>query len=528
MASYALTKCKACVFRHLRGSGILARKTDNMNSSNLSGPNPPDPSAPPSLTNLSTGGALTALSLSVLLASLGTSIANVGLPTLAERFGVTIPEVQWVVLSYLLAVTALTVGAGRLGDLTGPRRMFLAGILLFTAASGACGLATQLSLLIAARAVQGIGAAAMIALSLALVGTIAPKGKTGFAMGLLGTMSAVGTALGPTLGGILISVVGWRALFLVQLPLGMLAFGFAQHYLPRDPNRPQRTANGFDLAGTLLLAGSLLAYTLAMTAGRETSALFDLKLLLAALAGAGLFLLFEARAASPLIPLASFNNRGLSTSLILSLLASTVIMATLVIGPFYLSGALRLSPATVGLVLSAGPFSAALTGVPAGRLVDRFGARNMMFGALIGIAAGCGALALLPTRLGIPGYAGPLALIAASYAVFQASNNTTAISAVGPDQRGLVSGLLNLARNLGLISGASVMGALFAYVLGVDDHTKASIEAVTTGLHATFVAAFSLAVGAILIALWGHSLTTSRTESSEEAPSGKTAECPTN
>src|SRR5262245_23458484 len=166
---------------------------------------------------------LVSLSLSMLLSSLGTSIANVALPALADAFNASFQDVQWVVLAYLLAVTTLVVSAGRLGDMIGRRRLLLAGFLLFTAASALCGAASTLGLLIAARAAQGVGAAIMMALTMALVGETVPKDKTGSAMGLLGTMSAIGTALGPSLGGILIAGPGWRAIFLVNVPLGLLA-----------------------------------------------------------------------------------------------------------------------------------------------------------------------------------------------------------------------------------------------------------------------------------------------------------------
>ena len=142
----------------------------------------------------------------------------------------TLPSktVQWIVLAYLLAITTLIVSVGRLGDITGRRRLLLAGIFVFTVASVLCGMAPTLWLLVAARAAQGLGAAVMMALTLAFVGETVPKEKTGSAMGLLGTMSAIGTALGPSLGGVLIAVLGWRAIFLVNLPLGIADLWFSR------------------------------------------------------------------------------------------------------------------------------------------------------------------------------------------------------------------------------------------------------------------------------------------------------------
>jgi MFS family permease len=212
--------------------------------------------------------ALAGLSLSMLLSSLGTSIANVGLPNLAHAFDASFGQVQWIVLAYLLAITTLIVSVGRLSDIAGRRRLFLIGIVLFTAASLLCGLAPTLSLLIAARVVQGLGAAIMMALSMAFVGETVPKEKTGSAMGLLGTMSAIGTALGPSLGGVLISRLGWPAIFFVNVPLGCLALLLARRHLPVDRRAASADLGGFDKLGTLLLVLTLAAYALAMTIGR--------------------------------------------------------------------------------------------------------------------------------------------------------------------------------------------------------------------------------------------------------------------
>ncbi|MEI7804120.1 MAG: MFS transporter [Hyphomicrobiales bacterium] len=445
--------------------------------------------------------ALASLSLSMLLSSLGTSIANVALPTLAQAFSASFQEVQWIVLAYLLAITTLIVSAGRLGDITGRRRLLLAGIFLFTVASVLCGLAPTLWLLIAARAAQGLGAAIMMALPMAFVGETVSKEKTGSAMGLLGAMSAIGTALGPSLGGILIAGLSWRAIFLVNVPLGILTFLLAYRYLPVDPQGPKTDRPGFDTMGTLLLALTLAAYALAMTIGRGSFGPLNMALLLAAGFGVGLFVLAETRAASPLIRLAMFGDPVLSASLATSALVSTVLMATLVVGPFYLFGALGLDAALVGLVLSVGPLAVALTGVPAGRIADRFGAQRMTIVGLIAIAAGSFILSMLPAALGIPGYIAPIVVITVGYALFQTANNTAVMTDVRPDQRGVISGMLNLSRNLGLITGASVMGAVFAFASSAIDITTADPKAVATGMRITFAVAGVLIVAALAIAV---------------------------
>ncbi|MCX5384890.1 MFS transporter [Streptomyces sp. NBC_00083] len=451
--------------------------------------------------------ALAGLSLSALLSSLGTSSANVALPGLARAFDASFQQVQWVVLAYLLAVTALIVGAGRLGDLLGRRRLLLAGILLFTAASLLCGAAPTLGVLIAARAAQGLGAAVLMALTLAFVGETVPKERTGRAMGLLGTMSATGTALGPSLGGLLISGFGWRAVFLVGVPLGLVSLLLVHRHVPADRAWPGAPRTAFDRVGTVLLALTLTAYALAMTLGHGRIGALGVVLLVVAGAGAVAFVRAEARAVAPLVRPAMFRDPALSAGLAMSALVSTVIMATLVVGPFYLSRGLGLQDALVGLALSAGPLVAALSGVPAGRVVDRFGAHRTTVAGLAASAVGCVLLSLTPTAFGVLGYVVPLVVVTGGYALFQTANNTAVLADVAPDRRGVTSGMLHLSRNLGLITGTSVMGAVFAAASATDDVTTAGSGAVATGMRVTFAVAAVLVLLALAVAATGRVLT---------------------
>ena len=377
-------------------------------------------------------GALFSLSLSMLLASLGTSIANVGLPSLALAFDASFQAVQWVVLAYLLAITAVIVSAGRLGDRLGRRRLLLAGLLLFAVACGLCAMAPSLHWLIAARVLQGLGAAIMMAMTLGMVGDTVSKARTGRVMGLLGTLSAVGTAMGPSVGGVLLSLWSWRALFLLGAPLGLLAAALAYRYLPNEP-------------GT--------------------------------------------RAAAPFW--SALTSPGLRAGLGMSALVSAVMMATFVVGPFYLSRGLGLAPAWMGLVMAVGPCVAAVTGVPAGHLTDRFGSPRMTALGLAIMAVGALSLALAG---GLLAYLGALVLLTSGYSLFQAANNTAVMRHVEGPRRGTVSGLLNLSRNIGLIFGASALGAVFAWA--TPDIIRATPQSVAFGLQTTF----AVAVGLILLA----------------------------
>ncbi|OHV86486.1 MFS transporter [Mesorhizobium sp. ORS 3428] len=464
----------------------------------------------------STTGALASLSLAMLLSSLGTSIANVALPTLSMAFAASFPAVQWVVLAYLLAITSLIVSVGRLGDLVGRRLMLVAGLALFSAASLAAGLTPSLPLLIAARAAQGLGAAVMMALTVAFVGETVPRERTGSAMGLLGTMSAIGTALGPSLGGVLIASLGWRAFFLVNAALGIAAVLLARRFLPADQAakfvRPaaklaRKAGRGerprFDILGTILLALTLAAYALAMTIGRGHFGGTNIALLGMAALGAGLFLYAEGKVASPLVKLALFRDPVLAPSIAMNALVSTVMMATLVVGPFFLSRALGLSDAATGAVLSIGPVVSALCGVVAGRIVDRLGAAAMVVAGLAMMVIGCVALSLLPALFGVAGYAAAIMLLTPGYQLFQAANNTAVMADVDKSERGVVSAMLSLSRNLGLVTGTAVMGAVFGLAAGARDIATAAPEAVASGMRLTFAVAAGLVMVAVAIAVVG-------------------------
>lgn len=444
--------------------------------------------------------ALLSLSLAMLLSALGTSIANVALPTLSEVFSASFQQVQWVVLSYLLAITTLIVSAGRLGDLFGRRPLLLFGVGLFTLAS-LLSAYPSLPVLIAARAVQGLGAALMMALSMAYVADLVPRERTGSAMGLLGTASAIGTAMGPSLGGLLIGTLGWQSVFAANVPLGIVTFFLLQRHLPASATPRQTVRSRFDYTGTVLLSLALAAYALAMTVGRGDWGLHNNVLLGLALLAATLFVVSQRRASAPLVKLSLLGRPLLLAGMAMSTLVTAVVMATLVVGPFYLTQALGLSTTRLGLVMSVGPLVAAVSGVPAGRLVDRYGAHPMTLLGLLLMLAGSAGLALQTSIAGVPGYVAALAATTAGYALFQAANNTQVMVGVSAEQRGLVSGLLNLSRNLGLITGTAAMGAVFAIASRGAALPAGSPQAASSGMHTTFAVAAVLIVLALLLGL---------------------------
>lgn len=405
---------------------------------------------PPSLhapRNATTAPArvVTGLALAVLLAALGTSVANVALPELAVSFGVPVGQTQWVVLAYLLAMTATAVTVGRLGDRLGRQRILTYGLLLFLAATLACALAPTFWALIAARAAQGVGGAVLMALPLALARDLVPAARLGTAMGLLGTTSALGTALGPAGGGILLGAFGWPALFLAILPFGAAALLLVRGHFPQPATAQGAEDSDGQGVRNLLRRGPL---------------------------GAGLAM---------------------------NVLVSTVMMSTLIVGPFFLATGLGLSSAGVGFAMSLGPLVAVATGLIAGRAVDAIGAPRSISVGLGVMLIGTAALAVLPPLMGLPGYLTAIAALTPGYQLFLAANNAKALVGVPSPLRGAAAGLLGLSRNLGLITGASLMGGIYAAVAAA--FGRPADAAAFDGAQVTFTAAALLVCCALAIAI---------------------------
>jgi MFS family permease len=392
------------------------------------------------MTNKTQTGITITLGLSMLLASLGTSIANIALPTLAEVFLLPFIQVQAVVIGYLISLTITVVIAGRLGDRYGCKSMLIVGLLIFSLASLLCSVAPSLWILVAARSFQGIGAAFLMTLAMALTRQTVSRSQLGRAMGMLGTISALGTALGPVLGGFLLVVSGWQSIFGLQFILAGIAIILARVLLPNDYIK------------------------------KQIPALTSLQ-----------------------------TDQNITPNLMVNLLVAAVMMTTLVIGPFYLSLGLNLDQIQVGLIMGIGPVVAILSGIPSGRLVDRWGSRYIVITGLIFLIIGSSMLAILPKLMGISGYIMPIIILTSGYQLFQAANNTMTLADVPKARQGIVSGLLSLSRNMGLIIGASVMGAIFSFGVGTNQLTQATALAIIDGMQLTFICAGALMVVGLLI-----------------------------
>lgn len=405
---------------------------------------------------------LAAVSLGLFMGTVDGTIVNVALPTLVREFNTDLPTIQWVVLSFLVGLSVLMLSVGRLSDIVGKRRIFSTGLVVFVVGSVLCGLAPGVYWLIGFRLLQSIGAAMTVALGVAIVTEGWPPEERGKAIGISGGVISLGIVIGPALGGLIISVLNWRWIFFVNLPLGLLALFLVLRYVP--PLRPSGRREPFDFLGAGLMGLSLLALTLALTVGqrlgftdRRIVALFVLSV-----AAAVAFVLVEQRVSYPMVDLSLFRNPQFGLNLVTGALTFVAITAVTFLLPFYLQLVLGLPVAQVGLLIAIVPLVLAVLGPLSGSLSDRFGTRPvsvvglvlLVFGYLTSSTLGVGTtslgfvLRLLPIGLGM--------------GTFQSPNNSAVMGAAPRHRLGVASGMLSLTRTLGQTAGIAMMGALFA------------------------------------------------------------------
>lgn len=457
-------------------------------------------------------GAMTAVGLSIFMATLDVNIVNVSLPTLVTALRTDFATIQWVILGYILVVTSMTLSMARLGDMRGKRTLFACGLTLFTLGSLLCGLSPGVYWLIGFRMVQGLGAAVTQALGAAIVTEAFPSSERGKAMGFIGSTVSVGLAMGPALGGLLIGTLGWRSVFLINLPIGVLAVWATFRFVP--PSAGEGDGRGFDFSGAVLILFLMGTYALGMTLGQRQGFghPMSMGLLMAAALFLAAFVLVEKRMISPMVDLSLFKNTLFSINLLMGWLVFIVVATSFTL-PFYLENVKAFRPQVVGLLMMILPVSMGLCAPIAGSLADRFGARGVSLVGLLVCIAGCLSISSLDQHVGTLGTALRLVPLGAGMGLFQSPNNSAIMGAVPQNRIGLASGLMTLSRTLGHTTGIPLAGTAFtAWVLGaaevpgLTDVTQAPPHALVSGLSgvyrtaaAVIAAATALAVVALLL-----------------------------
>ncbi|MFY2610329.1 MFS transporter [Achromobacter ruhlandii] len=448
--------------------------------------------------------ALMVLCLGVLMIVLDTTIVNVALPSIREDLHFTETSLVWVVNAYMLTFGGFLLLGGRLGDLLGHRRMFLAGLVLFTVASLACGLARGQGLLIAARAAQGLGGAVVSAVSLSLIMNLFTEaGERARAMGVYGFVCAGGGSLGVLLGGLLTSTLSWHWIFLVNIPIGVAVYALCLRLLPAA--RGAAGGGRLDVAGALAVTASLMLAVYAVVNGNEagwTSAQ-SLGLLGAAALLMALFLAIEARVAEPLMPLALFRLRNVATANVVGVLWAAGMFAWFFVSALYMQLVLGYDAMQVGLAfLPANLIMAAFSLGLSAKLVMRFGIRGPLATGLLMAALGLALFARAPVDGHFAADVLPgMLLLGLGAGIAFNPMLLAAMSDVEPSQSGLASGVVNTAFMMGGALGLAVLASLAAArTAALAGAGAAPVAALAGGYRVTFLAGAVIAAVAAALA----------------------------
>lgn len=428
-------------------------------------------------------GAILAVSFSVGVSVLDGTIANVALPTIARDLAITEAASIWVVNAYQIATMVSLLALSALGEIAGYRKVYLAGLVLFTLASVGCACSHTLPMLVAARIVQGFGAAALCSINTTLIRLIYPRAQLGRGMGINATVVALSSVAGPTVAAAILSAASWEALFAINVPICLVAFALSRRYLPDNPagtpagnsdnlagnpigsptanpaGAPRRRLDRCDVLLNALTFGLAMAVVGGLTHGADWRVVLSVAVIAAAVGTC--YVRRQLRERYPLLPFDLLRIPLFAVSVGTSICSYLGQMTAMVALPFYLQQTYGFDAVRTGLLLTAWPAVIVVVAPLAGWLVERVHAGLLGGIGLAVMAAGALLLALLPAGASELDFIGRMALCGAGFALFQSPNNSVLIASAPPERSGAASGMLATARLVGQTVGAAMMALLF-------------------------------------------------------------------
>ncbi len=436
------------------------------------------------------------VAIGVFMATLDSSIVNISLPTIAHDFNVPLNgAVEWVIIAYLVATAAILLTAGRLADMFGRKAMWVIGLVIFTGGSAVCGAAPSLGLLIAARALQGIGGALLMAVSPAMLTTSFPPQERGRALGINSVIVALGVSVGPTLGGVITTYFTWRWIFFVNVPIGIIGLILTLRILKE---KLHRNAGKFDPAGAIALAVGLACITAALSFGQELGWTSPLLISLFVLGVAALVVLpyIELHVANPIIVLNLLHNRVFVSAIVSLVLSFLALFAVSFMLPFYLEQLRGFPTEEAGLLLTPLPITIAVVAPISGNLADKIGSRWLAAGGLAIACIGLVFISQLNAQSSLFDIIWRLVFTGAGQALFQSPNNSALLGSAPREHQGSASGFLATGRTMGQSISVALSGAIFAALGGAAAGSvlasgKTGINSVST-LQQTFTHSFQI------------------------------------
>ncbi|MCR4407368.1 MAG: MFS transporter [Anaerolineae bacterium] len=440
---------------------------------------------------------LAAIMLGSIMGPIDASIVNVVLPTITQSFRVGISTAQWVPMIYLFTISSLLLFYGRLGDILGYKKVYLAGLAGFVIASGLCGLSPTIHWLIAFRAIQGLAAGMMMAVPYAIITASFPPTERGKALGINAISISAGLAIGPSLGGFITSLLGWRFVFLINVPIGITGLLWGRHIIPELKGQPGK----IDMPGVVTAFISLFSVLLLVNRFQSLGLSYTTGILslIAVIAGLS-FLLIESKATQPMLNLSLFNNATFSFSNVSALFNFMSQYVMVFLTPFYLQRVLHYAPNNVGLIMTSFPLAVMVVAPFSGSLSDRMGTKTP---ACLG-AGVCAISLFLMSQLSASARAADvvwrLTLFGLGTGMFQSPNNSAVMGSAPRPHLGTASGIMATVRNVGMVLGIATGGAVLyafapSYILQKATLESAEAAAFLSGLRYAYIA------GAILTAI---------------------------
>jgi EmrB/QacA subfamily drug resistance transporter len=384
------------------------------------------------------------------MATLDASVMSISLPTIIQSLNTNVKMVAWVMMAYLIVITGSLLLMGRLADLFGQRRMYLLGLFIFMVGSILCGLSPTIQALIGSRMIQGLGASSLMAIGPVIVTRVFPERNRGQVLGILGSIVSIGYITGPVIGGFLIEHLGWRAIFFVNLPIGMIGIYLSSFVLQKDEPLDKTPV---DLWGALLLFIFLSAFLLLLNGIGGGTRRWVWGYLIVSLCSLGLFIRVEHRSSFPLVELRLFRRRLFTSSVLASLLSFWMQGAHVFVIPFFLQNLLGFSPSKVGMFIFPVALAVMVIAPLGGRLSDRIGARIPATLGLTLTSFAIFAFIFLKTGTGDYDILWRQIILGIGIGFFNPANNSAIMGSLPKEKSGLASSFLALARNLGLAIG---------------------------------------------------------------------------
>ncbi|WP_378956385.1 MFS transporter [Pelosinus sp. sgz500959] len=434
------------------------------------------------------------------MAVLDSTIVNVALPVIAVNLNVELAIVQWVVSAYLLVITILLPLFGKVGDLYGRRRVYLLGFVIFTIGSLLCGLSHGIWLLVLARVVQAIGASMLMANAPAIVSVTFPGKQRGRALGMIGTVVALASMIGPILGGVLVGLFNWQSIFYINLPIGLCAYLLGYFILPVEEKEGSAS---FDVQGAMLFASGMTGLLIVLLKGQEWgwgSYLVDIISMITIIL-LGTFIWYENKIEHPMIDLSLYKCWPFLAGNLSGLLSFMALFSNVILFPFYLHSILLFSPTEIGLAITPFPLLMAVIAPVSGYLSERISPALLSSSGLSIVMIGLWYLSTLDTQSVIWNVLIGQGILGIGHGMFQSPNNNSVLSCVPKEKVGLASGMSALMRNIGMVSGTAVTVSVFEWTRQME-LAKVSLPSQTANISAFLIGYHdSLMIGACFAGL---------------------------